>query len=244
MKKFEVADIVREHVGRDKLSEPMLEWCLGRGLREIEKRDNFYWMEAEKVFDILDGQQEYSFTEDLLINDFKEAELMLVSDRTADDPCWEEISGPEPFHSTKINFTEGSEGKPAFWTLQESVDEPTIVLWPPLPDQDYRAQLIYWRWTSLPESSRSDSHEVLRRWPEALIYLACEQGVMVTTKDPDQAMYWRSLFINIDPKVNTEYKRIKDYQQSRHSRQRFRTSPSNGNTTMTQRLNDRQRMWY
>ena len=67
---------------------------------------------------------------------------------------------------------------------------------------------------------------------------------MVSTKDPEQAMYWRSLFINIGPKVNTEYKRIKDYQQSRHSRKRFNPSSANNNTTLTSRLRTQQKAWF
>lgn len=243
MKKYEVADIVRDHVGRDRISDPVLDWCLNRGLREIEKRDNFYWMGASKVWDILDGQQEYSLADDLLINDFKEAELMMSSDRTQDSPTWKEISGPEPIHNCKINFAEDDTGTPGFWSLQEDNDNPTIILWP-IPDQDYRAQLVYWSWTTLPQAANSESHEVLRRWPESLIYLATEQAVMVSTKDPEQAMYWRSLFVNIDPVVNTEYKRIKMYHDSRTERQRFRASPSNGSTTLTNVLRNRQRQWY
>lgn len=244
MKLYECLDIIREQIGRDRISDPLLKWCLDRGLREIEKRDNFYWMEAKQTFDILEDQQEYSIAEDLLINDFKESEIMFGSDRTAEDPQWFEISGPDTKADTKPNFAEGDRGIPGFFTLQEDDDNPSILLWPPKPQQDYRGEWHYFRWTALPTAANSESHEVLRRWPESLIYLACEQAVMVTTKDPEQAMYWRSLFINIDPKVNTEYKRIKDYQQSRKSRKRFNSSASNNNTTLTNRLRGQQGAWF
>lgn len=231
-------------MGRDRISEPVLKWCLDRGLREIEKRDNFYWMEASQTFDILDSQQEYSLTDDLLITDFKEAEIMLVSDRTETDPIWTEVVGPEPIANTKSNFSETADGKPNFWTLNEDNDDPTIMFWPPVPDQDYRGQLIYYKWTNLPDSSTSEAHEVLKRWPEALIYLAMEQAIMVSTKDMEAASYWRSMFVNINPVVNTEYKRIKLYQESRHSAQRFRNSATNGTTTLSAKLNSAQKQWF
>jgi hypothetical protein len=243
MRLFEVRDVVKENCGRDKLSEPQLEWCLARGLREIEKRDNFYWMEAKQTFDIMEDVQTYSITDDLLIPDFKEAVILFGSDRTADDPGWFEISGPDMLQDTKVNFTEGDTGQPGFWTLQEDNDNPSIVLWQ-VPDQDYRGELHYYRWTELPASSTSSAHEVLKHWPEALIYLACEHAVMVSTKDPEQAMYWRSLFVNMDPKVNTEYKRIKDYQRERKTRKRFNSSPSNGLTTLTNRSNSQAKVWF
>jgi len=246
MKKHEVADIVRENVGRDKVSDPVLDWCLGRGLREIEKRDNFYWMEVHNggVFDILEDQQDYSIRDYCHIDDFKQAVVLLGSDRTATDPEWFEIVGPEMVQDTKVNFTETDSGKPSFWTLIEDDDNPTIRVWPPAPDQDYRAQLVYYRWTELPASGTSEAHEVLRRWPEALIYLATEQAVLVATKDMEQASVWHSMFVNPNPVINTEYKRIKLYQEQRKSKSRFNNKPSNGTGTLSTRQRTNQQGWF
>ena len=243
MKLFEVKDVIREHVGRDKISEPQLDWCVQRGLREIEKHENFYWMEASQIFDIYEDQQEYKL-KDIEMEGFKESEILLVSDRTADDPKWDEIVGPESIEDTKPNFTESDAGQPAFFTMREEGDNPSILLWPPLPAQDYRAQWYYYKWTSLPTSGTSDAHEVLRRWPEALIYLATEQAMLTAIKDPEAAMYWKALFLNANPQINTEYKRIKLYQDKRHSRKHFRNSPASGQTTLTDRIQTKQRNWF
>lgn len=237
MKLSEAKDVVREHVGRDKLSDPQLDWCMQRGLREIEKAENFYWMETHQQFHIIEDQQEYTL-EDIGVVDYKESEIMLVSDRTADDPDWSEVIGPEMLEDTKPNFSEASTGKPAFFTMREEGDDPSILFWPPLPEQDFLAQWYYYKWTSLPTAATSDSHEVLRRWPEALIYLATEQGILTSTKDVESAGFWRSQF------TQAEWPRMKLYQQKRHSRQRFRTSSSQGATALTDRLRQQQKAWF
>ena len=234
MKLYEVRDVVREHVGRDKISEPVLDWSVRRGLREMEKHDNYYWMEANKVFDLLEDQQEYVLL-DFDMDDFKSSEWLATSDRSATDPQWLEVIGPEMIADTKPNFSETDSGQPAFFTLREDADSPSILVWPPLPDQDYRAQWFYYRWTELPTDARSESHEVLRRWPEALIYLATEQAMLVSTKDPEAGMFWKALFINANPLINTEYKRIKMYQKERKSRRRHDGRPSSGNTILPAR---------
>jgi len=247
MKLYEVRDVVREHVGRDKLSDPMLDWCVRRGLREIEKHGNFYWMETNKIFEIIDGQQEYVLS-DFGMQDFKASEVLLATDRTETDPKPFEIVGPEMIQDTKPNFTETEEGQPAFFTIREdgdtTHDQPSILLYPPLPDQNYRAQWFYFRWTELPIDARSDSHEVLRRWPEALIYLATEQAMIVSTKDLEAGVFWKSLFINPNPIVNSEYKRIKQYHEQRHQRQRIDGRPSSGTTTLPARSAAGQKGWF
>lgn len=236
MKLSEVRDVVREHVGRDKLSDPQLDWCVQRGLRELEKQANFYWMETSVLFAIAEDQQEYTL-EDIGVEDFKASEILLVSDRTQTDPTWEECVGPEMLVDTKVNFSEGASGKPAFFTFREdSEDGEAILLWPPLPDQDYRAQWFFYRWTTLPASAVSDSHEVLRRWPEALIFLATEQGVITATKDIEAGQFWRAQF-------EREHHRLSLYQEKRHQRQRFRPSSAQSSTTLTDRLRQQQKSW-
>lgn len=245
MKLYEVRDVVREHVGRDKVTDPVLDWCLGRALRQIEQRDDFYWMQASKLFEVVEGQQAYSIRDDIFADDYKSANLVLVSDRTADDPSWHEVSGPESIATTKANFSEADEGCPAFWTLREEGDDPTILFWPPVPDQPYRGELHYYAWTALPTSATSDEHEVLRRWPEALIYLATAQGVLVATKDMEASMFWEMQFINpANQTVSTEYKKIKLYQEQRHTAKRFRNPTSSGATTLASKRAQRQKEWF
>jgi hypothetical protein len=241
----EVKDIVREQVGRDKIAEPMLDWCLQRGLRAIEQRDNFYWMEASQLFEIAEATQAYSVRYAIAVEDMKDIEHLLISDRTAESPEWVELSGPVAISEAKPNYTEDAEGCPAFWSLREEGDDPVIMLWPPSPDQDYRGNLHYYKWTALPTSAVSNEHEVLRRWPEALIYLATAQGILLATKDQEQAMFWELQFHNpANPTVNTEYKRIKLFQENRKASKKFRNLPSSGQSTLSNRLRQAQKAWF
>lgn len=238
MKLFEVRDLVRENVGRDALEEATLDWCVRRALRELEKRDNFYWMEASANFQIYNAQQAYSVTagDGLNISDLKDIEAILVSDRTASDPSWCSVDGPELVQSMKTSFTEADSGPPAFWTL--SGDGETLSLWPPAPQQDYLGKVYYWKWTELPSIATSEAHEVLKRWPEALIYLAVEQGMIVSKKDMESANYWRQLF------EQSEYRKITVYQQERKNQKRFRGSATNATSTNSERLLDKQRTFF
>jgi hypothetical protein len=216
-------------------------------------------MEANKTFQVIEDKQEYVLA-DLGITDFKSSEILLVSDRTEANPTWSEVIGPENIHDTKLNFAENDTERPAFFTLREDGDStpasstnaatnsiangPSILFWPPLPDQDYRAQWFYYRWTELPTDARSDAHEVLRRWPEALIYLATEQAMLISTKDPEAGMFWKALFINPNPLLNTEYKRIKLYQDRRKRRIRHDGRPSSGVTTLSARRDAGLKGWF
>jgi hypothetical protein len=244
----EVKDIVREHVGRDSVSDVTLDWAIVRGLREIEQRDTFYWMEAHKQFHILDGQQTYPISRatdgGLDLSDYRSPNFLLVSDRTADDPSWIQVDGPEIEGQAQVNFAEGSEGTPSFFSVREVDDDPMIVVWPPLPDQDYLAQWHYYRWTTLPTATTSDEHEVLRRWPEALIYTATAQAILVKTKDPELASFWNGLFYNPNPLIQCEYKRIKLFEKQRKQGKRSSNNPTNQQSTLTNRALDHARRWF
>jgi len=85
---------------------------------------------------------------------------------------------------------------------------------------------------------------VLRRWPEALIYLAAEQGFMIAKKDMEMAQFWRLQFDNPNQLINTEYKRIKIYQQERRNHKRFRDNTSNATSTNSDKLLTKQKAWF
>jgi hypothetical protein len=247
MKLSEVKDMVREHVGRDKISDPALDYAVQRGLRRLEQRDNWYWMEANRIFEIDEDQanpQEYVLL-DYNIVDFKEVDQLFVSDRTQTDPTWETVQGPVEVKDTKQNFTEGDEGKPAFFSLMDDEENnPRILIWPPVPDQDYRAHLFYYKWTTLPSAATSSAHEVLRRWPDALIALATEQAILISTKDMEAASYWAAQFEHPNQLIQSEYKRIKLYQAARKQPSRPNTSSSSGSSTLTERLRAAERRFF
>ena len=241
MKHYEVRDVVREQVGRDRLSDPMLDWCVARGLRELEKCDNWYWMEAVKSFSLVIDQGDYSIytstSSGLNIPNYKDSRILFVSDQTQTNPTWDEVWGPETIEEVKLAFADTDEGMPVVWTQKETgggsgitVDS-TMQVWPPNPDKTYSMELHYYQWTSLPTDITAETHEVLLRWPEALIYLATEQAMIVATKDLNAGMFWRSLFRNPDPRKKTgEYDKIVRYNAQRQHATRMEIHPrSSGN---------------
>lgn len=239
MKVSEVRDIVRENVGRDRLSEPVLDWCLQRGLRELEKTDNFYWMEApKKTFSLVVNQQDYSIytatASGLNIPNYKDSRILFVSDQTLTHPEWDEVAGPETIEEVKLEFADDDNGQPVVWTQSDvgggqgiTLDS-TMSVWPPKPDKTYTMELHYYQWTSLPTDVATDTHEVLKRWPEALIYLATEQAMILATKDLATGAFWRSLFDNPNPRMNSELRKIKHYNLLRQHATRMTLTPRSG----------------
>jgi hypothetical protein len=229
---FQVRDIVREHVGRDRLAEHSLNWCMERGLREIEKTGNYYWMEATKTFSLVVDQGDYSVytsaSGGLNIPNFKDSRILLMSDQTLSSPGWDEVPGPEQIESVKPQFQDDDEGEPQVWTKKEGNTDVTLQVWPPNPNKTYSMELHYYQWTSLPTDVTSDDHEVLMRWPEALIYLAVEQGMILATKDLQAGAFWRSLFSNPNPTTEDELKQITRYHVARAKASRTDFAPIPG----------------
>ena len=241
----QVRDIVRENIGRDKASEHLLSWALDMGLREIEKSGNFYWMRGVKTFSCVVDQQAYSVTTSssngLNIPNFKSARILLTSDQTLSNPDWDEVFGPIDMEEVGLQFADTDEGQPVAWALDESTSTttlvdpataataPNILLYPPNPDLTYSMRLHYYQWTSLPTGTTSSAHEVLVRWPEALIYLATEQALISITKDPQYATVWHQKFSNPgNPKDPGELEKMLRYNRVRIQDSRIEFRPFRG----------------
>lgn len=245
MKVAQVRDIVRENVGRDKASEHLLTWALDMGLREIEKNANFYWMRATKTWSCVVNQQSYGLTTStsngLNIPNFKAARILLTSDQTLSNPDWDEVFGPIDMEDIGLQFADTDTGQPVAWSLDESTttateedpataaSAPKILLYPTLPDATYSMRLHYFQWTSLPADTTSSAHEILVRWPEALIYLATEQALISITKDPQYATVWHNKFSNPgNPKDPGELEKILRYNRTRMNDSRIEFRPYRG----------------
>jgi hypothetical protein len=241
----QIRDIVRENVGRDKISEHVLSWSLDQGLREIEKCGNFYWMRAVKTWSCVVNQQSYSVTTStsngLNIPNFKSPRILLTSDQTLSNPDWDEVFGPIDMEDVGLQFADTDDGQPVAWGFEESTitatqedpntaaTSPHLLLYPPNPDKTYSMRLHYFQWTSLPASTISSAHEVVLRWPEALIYMATEQALISITKDPQYATVWHQKFSNPgNPKDPGELEKIVRYNRLRTSDSRSEFRPFRG----------------
>ena len=244
MKLYEVRDIVRENVGRDKLAKHMLDYALDQGLRRIEKAANFYWMRAVKTWSCVVNQQAYSITTStssgLNLPNFKDERILLVSDQTLTNPDWDEVFGPEDMEDLGLEFADTDTGMPVVHAISESTTTGTlsdlagstsdqILLYPPLPDKTYSMRLHYFQWTSLPTDVTTETHEVLKRWPEALIYAATGEGILAAMKDPQLATYWFNRFDNPTNRMDPgELTKMKRYNQERLQSSRIEMRPQRG----------------
>jgi hypothetical protein len=241
---YKVRDIVRENVGRDKLSLHMLNFALEQGLRRIEKAGNFYWMRGTKTWSCVIDQQGYNITNStsggLNLPNFKDTRILLVSDQTLTNPDWDEVFGPEDIEEIGLEFADTDTGMPVVFTMDEdtitgTLEDPTgttvpkILLWPNKPDKTYSMRLHYFQWTSLPTDVTTDNHEVLVRWPEALIYAATGEGILAAMKDPQLATYWFNRFDNPSNRMDPgELTKIKRYSQERMQSSRIEMRPMRG----------------
>jgi hypothetical protein len=234
MEYYKVRDVVREHIGgADAISEASLTWACERGLREIEKHGNFYWMEAKKNFSLVVDQGDYSMytatSGGLLIPNYKDTRVLFCSDQTLTNPSWNEVFGPENIEEVHPEFADTAEGEPVVWTQEEGNTDVTMQIWPPNPDKTYSMRLYYYNWTSLPTDISSDDHEVLMRWPEALIYLAVEQGLILKTKNMAAGMFWHKLFNDSDnPRHDSELNKIQRTHNDRQKGSRIELRPRTG----------------
>jgi hypothetical protein len=237
MELYKVRDIVREQVGgADALSEAALTWAVERGLREIEKTGNFYWMEANKEFSLVVNQGSYSiYTSEnngLNLPNWKDSRILLVQEnpppQPPQNPCWYEVEGPKIAEEFVPGYTTNVDGMPRYFYKDEANTDVILQLLPTEPDKAYNMKWYYWNWTTLPADVASDDHEVLMRWPEALIYLATEQGLIIKTKDIQAGSYWRSLYKNPNPRIDSEFAKIQRYNHERSHATKIVLAPRQG----------------
>ncbi len=240
MKLFEVRDIVRENVGRDKISEHLLQYSLSQGLRNIEKTGDYWWMRGTKTWNVIINQQAYNLTTSasggLNLPNWKKNRVLLTQDGTLTNPDWDEVFGPIDIEEAGLEFADTDNGMPVIYSVDESTitateEDPSattpaqLLVWPNNPDKTYNMRLHYYQWTSLPASTSSEAHEVLKRFPEALIFSATEVGIVTMTKDPTLGVYWHQKLDNPgnhhDPGEMTKIRRLNN-ERSQDSRTEFR----------------------
>lgn len=240
MELYKIRDIVREQVGgADALSDGAITWCMEKALREIEKMGNWYWMEATKSWTTVINQQTYSIytstSSGLNIPNFKATRMLWAQDSTDSQPVWEEVFGPKQIEEVKGSFNTTDTGFPLVYSVAEGNNDATLTLWPPKPDDTYSMFMAYYQWTSLPTDPTIDltagsaGHEVLKRWPEALIYLATGEGTILRTKDLQAGQFWLNRFRDPNnPNADCEYNKILRYHTSRSNASRTEIYPMTG----------------
>lgn len=216
-----IKDVVRELVERFNVPNHILTYALDRGRREIEKRGNFYWMSVStpKDWDTIDGQQDYSVTTSgsggLNLPTFKDARALGSKDTGTNDTAYVEVDMDPPLEELMFTYATDDTGQPEVAILENT----TLKLYPPDPDQVWNMRLYYWQWTANP-TANSGTEELTDRWPEALIYGAT-MAVHETKKDLAGALYWQKM-------MEQEIIKIKRHNQDRAWPTRFEIQPRTG----------------
>jgi hypothetical protein len=225
----QIRDIVRENVGRDKVSEHFLTWALDMGRREIEKEGNFWWMKSTKSWNTIINQQDYLITGSagggLNLPNWKDERILLTSDSSITNPGWDEVYGPKDVEDIQLIYNDADQGQPEVYSVDGNNDDTAIMrLYPALPDKVYAMQFYHYQWTSNPVTA-TGTDALLTRFPEALIYMATSVAMVELTKDPGMGAYWKSLFNNPQ---DGELRKIKRYNISRDTDSRFELYPRKG----------------
>ena len=201
----EIQDVIRDLVGRENIADNMMTYALQGGLREIEKRSNFWWMRGNLEFDATDNNQFYllrtAASGGLNLPNYKD--LMMLLSKDPSNTLWHRVEVTE-FDIAEQVYATDSTGEPQMAVI----DNDRITLFPPDPNQTWDMKLYYWQYTSLPTDDTSDDHETLRFWPEALIYAATTQLNLYITKDQAIAAPYQALF-------EAEYKKLDRYNKDR-----------------------------
>src|SRR3990167_11355293 len=200
----QIKDVIRDTIGIKILHLHILNFGLDHARREIEKTANFYWMRSSKTWDITVDQGDYSITtatnNGLNLPDWKDIHVLFS--KPSSSTSWTEVLPGDLFYLERAYQTD-AKGQPRHYV----VDNTTLKLYPPEPDQAYNMSMWHFEWTSNP-TVNTDTDELTNRWPEALIYAGCIWGFTQLAHDEVKAQYYRGL-------LRVEITKIKDYNLDR-----------------------------
>lgn len=191
----QIKDTIREHFGRTGLSTTLVDLALQEGRLLIEKEANFWWMESEVDFSLIVDQQEYLIGPDspeIDIPNFKDAQFLSFKKTTDND--WAPVTvGQQEKSELDLMYSTDDPGEPE----SAIVKGQTLIIYPPLPDQDYDMRLYYYGYTPMPTSNLSEpsDDELINNWGLALIYSALIWGYEIKLLDIQGASYWRTLLL-------------------------------------------------
>lgn len=185
----EVKDIIREYAGKTGLPTTMLDLCLENARLDIEKFQNFWWMQDDLDWIAVIDQSSYPLTVDtdngLEITNFKDVRALKYK-RTADVDWQPVIVGATTKEDLDGMYDEDEEGDPE----QACIEGDNLILYP-IPDEEFDMRIYYWQYTTNPSNLESD--ELTAHFPMALVYSAYKWIHEVYLKDPQGATYWRGL---------------------------------------------------
>jgi hypothetical protein len=213
----EAKDMIRKLVGNDELGVPLMKFGLDSGRRDIEKVENFYWMRNVKDWSLVVDQQDYSIVDSasggLNLPLYKDLRILLWKKTT--ETVWTEVP-IVGFQEAELTYATDDEDFPEMAVI----DNETISIFPPKPQGTYDMRLYYWNWTANQTSNLLDD-EILKRWPEALIYASVARLTYLATRSVESAAPWTAL-------MNQEIEKMRKFNKDRLRDEKFMFKPRKG----------------
>ena len=221
MKLYEAKDLVRQHLSKTTFDTSMVDAALAHARREIEKLQNFWWMEATHLVSTLDDTRSYNITTaasgtigGFSLADWKDFRKLYW--RRDGETQWKELTyGGAKLEDADLRYATDDSGPP-----EHAVLDGTLLHIFPTPDEIYPLKLYTYDWTTNPASNLS-TDELLQHFPELLWTGALYWAYMVELKDPQGASTWQTIYQN-------EVKQIRRHGVKRDWRDTMHLIPRSG----------------
>ena len=201
MQYYQIKDYVREHFGRTGIPTSFLDLALEAGRLEIENHANFWWMQTDTTFSLVDGTQTYAIGSGSAIDiaRFKDAKALHWR-ASGSDTSWEPVMlGVMEKDELDLLYDTDDTGDPEYAVIVDN----TLYVYPPDPNSTQSMKLFHYSYTSNPAQTSSD--DLTKNFPMALIYSALAQGYELELKDIQGAQYWRGLLMGQILKIKHEH---------------------------------------
>lgn len=215
----DVKEVVRTNIGKRDIEPHVLDYIIASGRREIEKENNWYYMRRALEFNLTVDIQAYEMGENLAINEanFKDMRMLMYRNPTG-NRFFEVPSGDR--NQLDLLYTTDQSSRPQRYTIDDEGGTLKLLVYPAQPDQAYVMRMLYYVWTENPTSD-TGTDELIRRWPELLIFSASAQGFHITTKEEELAKPWEA-------KMAQELMKLKRYDWFRRESEKNMIFPARG----------------
>lgn len=124
------------------------------------------------------------------------------------------------------------------------IDNFTLFVYPPFPDQNYIIRLYYYKWTENPKSNLA-TDDLIDRFPYALIYASLAWAYELELKDMQTAGYWRTLLAGKPNEIGQggELAKIRRHNLKRMRQDKMSITPMYGPYSRVRRLRLTQNIW-
>jgi hypothetical protein len=170
---------------------------------------------------------------------FKDVRMMII--KLPSDLEWSPLdTGGVTKEEADLHYALNETGMPEL----ALIDNYTIFMYPPFPDQDYCVRIYYYKWTENPLSNLA-TDDLIGHFPYALIYAALTWAYELELKDMEGAGYWRTLLGGKPGEIGYggELAKISRHNLKRMRQDKMSITPMYGPYSRVRRLRLTQNIW-